>query len=177
MYILRNFAISNTNMMKHRFTFLYIIMMMLSTMLAGCNDDVFVDKLSASATEVQMNSAGDSAVVTLSTKDWYIASIKKTKEQNSENYPVTIFDENGKMTGMESFLYIEGNAKLVFSNPYNGFTIERKDNTLKIKVERNRTSKDFLFTVFLANSYGYLPVSVTQLPSTDEASSGKDFTK
>lgn len=135
-------------------------------LLYSCNNNVFVDEMNASATNLEMSGEGDSTVIEFSTSDWHILSVYYGDEYFKDVFYGKIYDEKGNMLQKDDIPFYDFNidkGSIVHSGTKEGFTISRlQDKCLKIKLDENLTGNDFKFTILVGNSFKTIPISVIQ---------------
>jgi hypothetical protein len=135
-------------------------------LLGSCNDDVFVDKLNASDTELQMSGEGDSAVVNFTSSDWSVLSVDSAAQPSSSLFYGILYDSDGHAISDYDVPFYQNAAsrgKMVYVGRKNGFTVSRmEDKSVTIYTDENLAGTDFKFTVWIGNRYTTIPVHVTQ---------------
>ena len=112
--------------MKNKRLAVYLAFLSLLT-LCSCNNDVFVDELKASATEIEMNGDGDSTTIYTNTSDWKIWSVEDTSNPEGNKFRGVAYDEDGDTEGnynVEFYLINKAKGKLVYTGQQNGFTVK-----------------------------------------------------
>lgn len=154
--------------MKNKRLAVYLAFLSLLT-LCSCNNDVFVDELKASATEIEMNGDGDSTTIYTNTSDWKIWSVEDTSNPEGNKFRGVAYDEDGDTEGnynVEFYLINKAKGKLVYTGQQNGFTVNhRKDNAIDIFVDENLLDSAFKFTVWICDAYHAVPIHITQTTS------------
>ena len=98
--------------------------------LSSCNNDVFVDELKVSDTDIQMSGEGDSIIVEMSTPVWDIYTVNFEKEVLSTRS------------------YLNENDSISYNGVVKGFTVKRIDDRhLSIRVDENLSKEDFKFNI------------------------------
>jgi len=154
--------------MKNEQLAVYIAFLSLLT-FCSCNNDVFVDELQTSATEIEMNGDGDSTTIQTNTSDWKIWSVDDTSNPAGSQFRGKVYDESGDTKGYDvNFFQINrAKGKLVYTGRQNGFTINRnKDNAIDISVDENLQDSAFKFTVWICDAYKTVPIHITQAASS-----------
>ena len=155
--------------MKNKRLVVYLAFLSLLT-LCSCNNDVFVDELKASATEIEMNGDGDSTTIYTNTSDWKIWSVEDTSNPEGNKFRGMAYDEDGDTKGnynVEFYLINKAKGKLVYTGRQNGFTVNHsKDNAIDISVDENLLDSAFKFTVWICDAYNAVPIHITQTASS-----------
>jgi len=129
----------------------FIISMLI--VLSSCNNDVFVDELKVSDTDIQMSGEGDSIIVEMSTPVWDIYTVNFEKEVLSTRS------------------YLNENDSISYNGVVKGFTVKRIDDRhLSIRVDENLSKEDFKFNITMGDNFKTILIHVTQSPSA-----GYDF--
>ena len=103
--------------------------------LSSCNNDVFVDELKVSDTDIQMSGEGDSIIVEMSTPVWDIYTVNFEKEVSSTRS------------------YLNENDSISYNGVVKGFTVKRTDDRhLSIRVDENLSKEDFKFNITMEKS-------------------------
>lgn len=138
--------------------------------LYSCNNDVFVDEMNASKTDLQMSGEGDSTVIDFSTSGWHIISVYNGEEYYKDIFYGKIYDENGDILEKNDVPFYDfkiDKGYIVHSGTREGFTISRtQDKCLKIKLDENLTGNDFKFTILIGNSFKTIPINIVQKASS-----------
>ncbi|HRN15901.1 MAG TPA: hypothetical protein PLF38_02455 [Xylanibacter oryzae] len=136
----------------------------------SCNNDVFVDEMNASTTNLQMSGEGDSTVVGFSTSDWHILSVYYGDEYYKDVFYGKLYDVNGNIINNDDVPFYDfkiDKGYIIHSGTQEGFTISRtQDKCLNIKLDENLTGKDFMFTILIGNSFKTIPINVIQKASS-----------
>lgn len=167
--LLYSFSLHIPIKMKNKRLAIYLAFLSLLT-LCSCNNDVFVDELKASATEIEMNGDGDSTTIHTNTSDWKIWSVEDASNPEGNKFRGVVYDEDEDMKGnydVEFYLINKAKGKLVYTGRQNGFTVNRsKDNTIDISVDENLLDSAFKFTVWICDAYKAVPIHITQTASS-----------
>jgi len=152
-----------------RFSLILNIFLCTLLLFTSCNNDVFIDELKASATELQMAGNGDSTTVNINSWDWYITSVDQPNNPTASQFYGKIYDEDGKKISEYDLPFFQHGVlkgKLVYSGSRNGFSVTRlKDKSLDIHLDENLNDSAFKFTIWVSNRYKTIPINITQSPS------------
>lgn len=134
----------------------FITLLILS---AGCNDDVFIERLEASQTEFALPMTGGTVKVQLSHGDWRLDRV----EANHIDCRGWVRDEDSEEQYSVISLKRLGSARHE-SNFYQ-FVLERSDrNSLEMTVGQSMNTEETLFELYLTNDYEEVVVTVTMEP-------------
>jgi hypothetical protein len=157
-------------MRRNRLIFNLIYSTLVLPSLCSCNNDVFIDEMNASTTEIQMNGSGDSTTVNMNKNDWNVVSVVFTDRPKVDNlFYGRLYDcDDNQIYNYDiplSQISVPW-TKMVCSRRYSGFTISHPENTsLKIAVDENLSDSDFKFTILVGDHFKVIPIKVTQSPS------------
>ena len=128
--------------------FIYYILIML--FLSGCNDSVFIDKLSVSANEIDFDGTEGEAQIEMSTKDWYVSMITIT---DGVHYKVLLYDSSGDYVGYVAYTR-NWFSKIVLSTEGYELNLFYKDQkSIVIKSGENKTTSPLTIRLLIANDY------------------------
>ncbi len=131
------------------------VLFFLLLMLAGCNPDVFIEKLEASGTEFAFPMTGGEAEVELTHGEWMIERITINRV-DAEGW---IMPEYGK----EEYgsLYLKHNGKLRYESEFHEFEVVRDRNDhLVLNLGQSLDVSSRLIELYLVNDYEEILIKV-----------------
>lgn len=130
--------------------------------LSACNDEVFIDKLAPSVSEMSVPSDGSTVRMDLGTDDWDIYSVSA----EGETLYGDVYDLNGTLLAGNSPLKGDGLVRMVSRHPVVDFVLERTcGNELQLTVNENPGARAFPLSVSVHNRYESRTLHLTLEPS------------
>ena len=122
---------------------------------AGCNDDVFIEKLVVSQTDFLVPSLGGEIELVMNHPDWMIGRVAV----NNVDCEGVVVDEKGKEHYSSLYLKDYGSAR--YESSYNSMFIKRPDGYhLVLKLGQSFNTEETHFDVYVMNDYEEVVVSL-----------------
>ena len=145
-------------MKTHFLLFLYSILFC----LFSCNDEVFIDKLAPSVTEMNVPADGSTLRIDLGTDDWEISSVST----GNDCLYGDIYDLNGKQVSENSPLKGSGLLRMTSRHPVVDFVLERTcGHELQLTINENPSARVFPLSVSVYNRYESRTIHLNLEPS------------